>query len=121
MSRKKTNSDKKCMKDNSDKEYLKDDCPDKATCCINEPFHIKKSVDSFSILRPSSNPFIPPDPICATGPKVFVVMVNSTIGIYNKCTGSLLFQQGLSHGPSSVNPTTGFWDSVRSTTTVFDP
>ncbi len=63
---------------------------------------------------PNATGFIPPDPTVATGPSQVVAVVNTTLAIYDKSTGSQLFSQ-------NMNGATGFFASVGATTTVFDP
>ncbi|MCA9126212.1 MAG: pre-peptidase C-terminal domain-containing protein [Planctomycetales bacterium] len=63
---------------------------------------------------PDATGFIPPDPTNAVGPGQVVAAVNAEVSIYDKATGSQLFQQSMS-GPG------GFFGSVGAVGTVFDP
>ncbi len=63
---------------------------------------------------PNATGYIPPDPTVAAGPAQVVAVVNTTLAIYDKSTGSQLFAQ-------NMNGATGFFASVGATTTVFDP
>ena len=69
-------------------------------------------IDAFS--GPRFTGLIPPDPTLGVGPEQIVVLVNSELAIYDKATGGQIFRQSI----SNVN---GFFGTVGSTTTVFDP
>ncbi|MCA9169258.1 MAG: hypothetical protein KDB23_16400, partial [Planctomycetales bacterium] len=67
-----------------------------------------------SFTGPDYTGFIPPDPSAAAGPTQLVTVVNTQIAIYDKSTGSQLFEEDL----SGEN---GFFGLLGATEAVFDP
>jgi hypothetical protein len=82
------------------------------TGAAENDFVINAPVLSTNFAGISYTGWYPPDPIMAVGPSHVLVMVNSSLAVYNKTGGAPLIQKTLSSWFSSVNP---------GTTMIFDP